>query len=76
MGLVFEEALILAVLGFIPGLLVSLVLYAVVAGVTGLPIAMTGSRAALVLLGTIAMCALSGAVATRKLARANPADLF
>ena len=30
----------------------------------------------IVLLGTIGMCALSGAIATRKLARANPADLF
>jgi putative ABC transport system permease protein len=76
LGIVFEEALILAVFGFIPGLLVSLGLYAIVAAVTGLPLAMTGSRAVLVLLGTIAMCALSGALATRKLARANPADLF
>jgi len=76
LGIVFEEALILAVLGFIPGLLVSLALYVVVAHVTGLPIAMTGSRAVFVFLGTIAMCALSGVVATRKLARANPADLF
>jgi len=76
LGIVFEEALILAVLGFIPGLLVSLALYVVVANVTGLPIAMTGSRAVFVFLGTIAMCALSGAVATRKVARANPADLF
>lgn len=76
LGIVFEEAVILAVLGFIPGFLVSLALYALVARATGLPLAMTGSRAACVLLGTIAMCALSGAVATRKLARANPADLF
>ena len=76
LGIVFEEALILAVLGFFPGLLVSLGLYAVVASVTGLPLAMTATRAASVLLGTLAMCALSGALATRKLARANPADLF
>jgi putative ABC transport system permease protein len=55
---------------------VSLALYAVVAHVTGLPIAMTGARAILVLVGTIAMCTLSGAITTRKLARANPADLF
>jgi putative ABC transport system permease protein len=47
-----------------------------VAQVTGLPIAMTGERAIIVFVGTIFMCALSGAVATRKLARANPADLF
>jgi putative ABC transport system permease protein len=76
LGIIFEEALILAILGFIPGLLVSLGLYVMVAQVTGLPIAMTGERAIIVFVGTIFMCALSGAVATRKLARANPADLF
>jgi putative ABC transport system permease protein len=76
LGIVFEEALTLAVLGFIPGFLVSLGLYAMVAGVTGLPLAMTGSRVVFVLAGTLVMCALSGAIATRKLARANPADLF
>jgi putative ABC transport system permease protein len=76
LGIVFEEALILGLLGFIPGLLIALALYAGVAAVTGLPIAMPPTRPVLVLLGTIAMCALSGAVATRRLARANPADLF
>jgi putative ABC transport system permease protein len=64
------------VLGFIPGFLVSLGLYAMVAGVTGLPLAMTGPRVVFVLAGTLVMCTLSGAIATRKLARANPADLF
>ena len=76
LGIVFEEALILAVLGFFPGFVVSLGLYAIVATVTGLPLAMTGARAVFVLLGVLGMCLLSGAIATRKLARANPADLF
>jgi putative ABC transport system permease protein len=76
LGIVFEEALILAILGFVPGFLVSFLLYTVVAAVTGLPLAMTVARAVFVLVGTLGMCALSGAIATRKLARANPADLF
>jgi putative ABC transport system permease protein len=76
LGIVFEEALILALLGFLPGILIALALYAVVAKVTGLPVAMTSARSAVVLLGTLAMCTLSGAIATRRLARANPADLF
>jgi len=76
LGIVFEEALILAVLGFIPGLVISLGLYAMVAIVTGLPLAMTAARAVFVLIGVLGMCLLSGAIATRKLARANPADLF
>ena len=76
LGVVFEEALILAVMGFVPGILMTLALYALVSGMTGLPVAMTPARPVLVLLGTLAMCALSGAVATRRLARAKPADLF
>lgn len=76
LGIVFEEALVLAVLGFLPGLVVALGLYAAVSAATGLPLAMTTARAVAVLLGTIAMCTLSGAIATRRLARADPADLF
>jgi putative ABC transport system permease protein len=76
LGIVFEEALILALLGFVPGILVALALYAAISAATGLPLAMTPARPLWVLLGTLAMCALSGAVATRRLARADPADLF
>ena len=76
LGIVFEEALILAVLGFVPGVLISMVFYAIVASVTGLPLSMTAWRPVYVLLGTIAMCMASGAIATRRLARANPADLY
>jgi len=76
LGIVFEEAVILGVLGFVPGFVVALGLYALVAAFTGLPLEMTAARAALVFAGTVAMCTLSGAIATRRLARANPADLF
>jgi len=76
LGIVFEEALMLALLGFIPGILIALALYAAVAAVTGLPIAMPPTRPLLVLGGTILMCAASGAIATRRLARADPAELF
>lgn len=76
LGVVFEEAVVLAVLGFIPGLLLSLGIYAAMSTGTGLPIIMDPQRAISVLLGTIAACALSGAVATRRLAGADPADLF
>jgi putative ABC transport system permease protein len=76
LGIIFEEAMLLATLGFVPGLLISLGIYAGVARATGLPLAMTATRAVVVLLGTIAMCSLSGILATRRLARANPAELF
>jgi len=76
LSIVFEEALILAIFGFIPGLLISLGLYEIVANATGLPVSMTEWRPVAVLLGTILMCIASGAIATRRLAGASPADLF
>jgi putative ABC transport system permease protein len=76
LGVVFEEALVLACLGFVPGLLVSIALYAAVSAATGLPLTMTIARPPLVLAGTLLMCTISGTIATRRLARANPADLF
>jgi putative ABC transport system permease protein len=76
MSIVFEQALLLAIIGFIPGIISALGLYAAIAAITGLPTSMTWIRAASVLGGTITMCTLSGAIATRRLARANPADLF
>lgn len=76
LGIVFEEAMVLALLGFVPGLLITLGLYAAAAAATGLPIAMTGARPLLVLGGTILMCTISGAIATRRLAAAEPAELF
>jgi putative ABC transport system permease protein len=73
---VFEEALILAFLGFIPGLTLPLILYHFAAGATALPIQMTLSRVVLVLAMTVIMCLISGAIATRRLQSADPADMF
>jgi putative ABC transport system permease protein len=76
LGVVFEEAAILAIFGFVPGFLLALAAYALVAMGTGLPLAMTPARAAGVFLATLGMCAISGAIATRRLAGADPAALF
>ncbi|MBH8576025.1 FtsX-like permease family protein [Nostocaceae cyanobacterium CENA369] len=76
LGVVFEEAIILAMLGFIPGFAVPLGLYHLTRNATDLPIYMTVARALTVLLLTIIMCSLSGAIATRKLQSADPADMF
>lgn len=76
LGVVFEEAIILAFLGFIPGTVLPLVLYHLAAKATTLPIYMTLTRAVLVLVLTVVMCAISGAIATRKLQSADPADMF
>ena len=76
LGIVVEEAAILAVLGFVPGLLGSLALYFLVSLKTGLPLHMDLARPVMVLTGTLLACIASGALATRKLAKADPADLF
>lgn len=75
-SIVFEEAIILALIGFFPGLVIASLLYSGLASATGLPISMDVGRAVAVLLGTIAACAVSGAIATRRLVGADPADLF
>jgi putative ABC transport system permease protein len=73
---VVEQAMILAALGFIPGVLMPVWLYAVAAKATSLPIAMTLGRAATVFVLTLVMCLASGAIATRRLQAADPAELF
>jgi len=73
---VFEEAVILAMLGYIPGTAVSLVLYYLTCNATNLPMYMTAMRGLEVLILTIIMCGISGAIATRKLQSADPADMF
>ncbi len=76
LSVVFEEAIILAFVGFIPGVILPFGLYALAANATALPLYMTVSRAILVLSLTVAMCIISGAIATRKLQAADPADMF
>jgi len=76
LGIVFEEAMVLAVFGYIPGFLISVGLYKGLNAAAGLPIGMDSTRAILVFVGTLVACAVSGAIATRRLAAADPADLF
>jgi putative ABC transport system permease protein len=73
---VLGSAFILAVLGFIPGALVSAVLYHVVGQATFLPLGMTAERGAVVFGLIFGMCALAGLLAMRKLRDADPADMF
>jgi putative ABC transport system permease protein len=76
LGVVFEEAVILALAGFLPGVIISIGIYSVLSSATNLPIEMGLDRALMVLAGTLASCVISGAIATRRLATADPADLF
>jgi putative ABC transport system permease protein len=76
LSVVFEEAIILAILGFIPGVSISLGLYTMTRNATNLPVIMTLARATQVMIMTIIMCMISGAIATRKVQSADPADMF
>jgi putative ABC transport system permease protein len=74
--IVFEEAILLAMLGFIPGLGLALGQYALIQSAAALPIAMTFPRLAFVFFLTVVMCSVSGMIATRKIQSADPADIF
>lgn len=76
LGVIFEEAIIIAVAGFIPGFFLPLGLYSLAASATNLPIYMTTARAITVFILTVMVCAISGVFATQKLQSADPADMF
>ncbi len=75
-GIILEEALVLGACGFVPGLGLSLAMYDGLANLANSPIFMTTERAVLVFVGTLGACGLSGLLAMRRLAAADPADLF
>jgi putative ABC transport system permease protein len=74
--IVFQESMILSVLGFIPGFLISYFLYDVSQDATQLPMNMTVTRSALVYILTVFMCAISAGLAMRRLKAADPAEIF
>jgi len=73
---IFQQALILAILGYIPGFFITLVMYQTAQQATKLPIEMESTRALTVLILTILICFISGVIAVRKLQEADPADIF
>ena len=76
LAVIFEEAIIIATFGFIPGFFIPLGLYSLAASATNLPIYMTVARAITVFILTLIVCAISGGIATQKLQSADPADMF
>ena len=76
MAVVLSEALILATMGFVPGLVLSWWLFGISADATLLPMRLRPDMAALVFALIFSMCAASGALAVRKLRDANPAEMF
>ena len=73
---VLQEALILAIIGFIPGYLTSYWVYGLLTQVTRIPLTMRGDVAVQIFTLTLVMCIISGAIAMDKLRSADPADCF
>ncbi|MCG9892098.1 MAG: ABC transporter permease DevC [Thermosynechococcaceae cyanobacterium MS004] len=73
---IFQEALLLGILGFIPGIVLSYGLYEIAKVATGLVFQMTFDRSIQLLGFTIIMCFLSGLAALFKVQQSDPADIF
>lgn len=76
LSVVFQEAIILAVLGFIPGFTCSIGMYTLLGNLTRIPIVMRADVALQVFILTGLMCSISAAIAVRKVQSADPADVF
>lgn len=74
--LVWEQAVQLALMGFVPGTVAAGLLYAGLRNVTQLPLQLEPLRGIVLLVVTILMCTFSGLLAIRKLASADPAEVF
>jgi putative ABC transport system permease protein len=74
--IVFQQALFLAILGYIPGIIISIIIYDLTQKATKLPIEMNTDRVVLVLVSVVSMCLLSGSIAINKLRSVDPADIF
>lgn len=70
------EALILAVLGYVPGISVVAWLYGFTEEATLLPMVLESTRAVQVFMMTIGMCGVAGIMALRKVRTADPAEVF
>jgi putative ABC transport system permease protein len=76
LAVVAREGLLLAILGFLPAWLAGEGLYVLVRAGTKLPVSMDSQRLIVVFAMILLMCLGSAAMAMRKLADADPAEIF
>lgn len=73
---VLHEAILLALFGFLPGLVTALALFSNLERMTGILMRLTPLRMGIVLAMTVTMCLLSAMIAIRKVLSADPAEVF
>ena len=78
MTVVLQEAVILAIMGFIPGLILAIGSYQLILNLTNesIPMVMPFDRILLVCLLSIATCILAGLLSLRKILLADPANVL
>ena len=75
-AVVVTQALLLSLVSFVPGLIITLIAIQGINWGTGLVMFLNAERTAMVLGLTVLMCVISGVIALRKLLSADPASLF
>ncbi len=75
-GIVLQQAVLLGMMGYVPGIVLVYFLYDLAAGATLLPLQITLERASLVFVLTLLMCAISALLAVRKVWKLDPAEIF
>lgn len=75
-SLVLQQAVLLAIFGFVPGLAGGAVLYYLIERSTRILMFLTYERAVFIFLLTLFMCIASGLLAVRRVLRTDPADVF
>jgi len=73
---VLQQSVLLALVGYVPSVLIARILYWVVESKSGMPMYMTKEILFKVLMLAVGMCVVSGLAALRKLYQADPAELF
>jgi putative ABC transport system permease protein len=73
---IFQEAILLAVLGYVPGFMAAVGMYQLLTVLTKLELVMEIGLALNVFMITLVMCLISAAIASNKLRSADPADVF
>ncbi|MEM6613650.1 MAG: ABC transporter permease DevC [Cyanobacteria bacterium P01_C01_bin.72] len=76
LSVVLQQALLLGILGFLPGILSSYGVYILLTELTKIPLFMRPDIIVRVFCLTLIMCGFAGGMATSKLRSADPADIF